>query len=200
MSMHSDGTNQSLKLILAVAWTGRDAITDVAFPIWMATKILCIRKAYDYGSPVTILKTFAELPQKVPGLQSYGATCLHSNWVELIGGPGVILIEIIMSYLLVCCVLLLCAVLHMISVHCSWQLPEHAVFTAPDNSLSMQCSLLLTTPWACSVHCSWQLPEHAAFTAPDNSLRMQYSPYVCISYEGSNSAVTDWCVFGWQCP
>ena len=67
--MHSNRTNPSLKLIQLVALTGRDAITDVAFLIRMATEILCIRKAYDRGSPVTILK---RLPSSLRKLLDFG--------------------------------------------------------------------------------------------------------------------------------
>ena len=86
MSMHSNRTHQSLKLIQVVALTGRDAITDVAFPIWMAPEILFIRKAYDRGSLVTILK---RLPSSLRKSLDFGPTVAHvstatgRNWYML---------------------------------------------------------------------------------------------------------------------
>ena len=68
-----------------LAPSGRDAITDAAFPTWMAMEILCSRKVHDRASPVTILSCWPiKLPHKIPGLWTNGTTSLQNNWLEKI--------------------------------------------------------------------------------------------------------------------
>ena len=96
MSMHTNRTNHSLKLILVVALTGRDATTDVAFPIWMATKILCNRQAYNRSSPVTILK---RLPSSLRKSLEFGPMVSHvstaTGWNWFMWGQVSILLGLV---------------------------------------------------------------------------------------------------------
>ena len=96
MSMHTNRTNHSSKLILVVALTGRDATTDVAFPIWMATKILCNRQAYNRSSLVTILK---RLPSSLRKSLEFGPMVSHvstaTGWNWFMWGQVSILLGLV---------------------------------------------------------------------------------------------------------